>query len=261
MTRHTPDYEPRARYVRPIGGHFRAAGYAAHIRKGRLTRCANRPLTSVSGCSPVVVDEYDPSVGELWDSPAPGVVHLPSGRLVRGRALSRPMPDGPRPALGIYLLDWRPPAVPWESRWLRWPDFGLPADPAAVLLTLTEAGSAPRRSELRSAALVATGVPERPLPAWPSSMACLPQRRSRSCASKAPPLSLGRPAAHAGPRQCGSPDRQGSSVRRTAQRCKRGHALAATGHCHEYGTLIVTFGGKRQEIFTAIWRGSRGGWT
>jgi hypothetical protein len=25
---------------------------------------------------------------------------------------------------------------------------------------------------------------------------------------------------------------------RTAQRCKRGHALAATGHCHEYGTLI-----------------------
>jgi hypothetical protein len=85
------------------------------------------------------VGEYDPAVGELWDSSAPGVVHLPSGRLVRGRALSRPLPDGPRPALGIYLLDRRPPAVPWESRWLRWPDFGLPADPAAALLTLTEA--------------------------------------------------------------------------------------------------------------------------
>ena len=66
-------------------------------------------------------------------------MRLPSGRLVRGRALSRPLPDGLRPAFGIYLLERRPPAVPWESRWLRWPDFGLPADPAAVLPALTEA--------------------------------------------------------------------------------------------------------------------------
>ena len=86
-----------------------------------------------------VMGEYDPAVGEPWDSSSPSAVRLPSGRLVRGRALSRPVPNGLRPALGIYLLDRRPPAVPWESRWLRWPDFGLPADPAAVLPTLTEA--------------------------------------------------------------------------------------------------------------------------
>ena len=49
------------------------------------------------------------------------------------------MPDGPIPAFGVYLLGRRPPAVPWESRWLQWPDFRLPADEADVLSTLTEA--------------------------------------------------------------------------------------------------------------------------
>jgi protein-tyrosine phosphatase len=29
--------------------------------------------------------------------------------------------------------------MPWESRWLRWPDFGLPANEAEVLPALTEA--------------------------------------------------------------------------------------------------------------------------
>src|SRR6266568_751485 len=60
-------------------------------------------------------------------------------RLVRGRALSRPLPDGPVPAFGVYLLGRRPPAVPWESRWLKWPDFRLPSDAADVLPALTEA--------------------------------------------------------------------------------------------------------------------------
>ena len=39
----------------------------------------------------------------------------------------------------MYLLGQSPPDVPWESRWLRWPDFRLPADRANVLPTLTEA--------------------------------------------------------------------------------------------------------------------------
>ena len=39
----------------------------------------------------------------------------------------------------MYLLGQPPPDVPWESRWLRWPDFRLPADQADVLPTLTEA--------------------------------------------------------------------------------------------------------------------------
>ena len=82
---------------------------------------------------------YHPAVNETWDRSAPGILCLPSGRLVRGRALSRPLPDGPVPAFGVYLLGRRPPAVPWESCWLKWPDFRLPADKAGVLPVLTEA--------------------------------------------------------------------------------------------------------------------------
>nr|WBO77890.1 protein phosphatase [Streptomyces sp. SBE_14.2] len=64
-----------------------------------------------------------------WDEGAPGVLRLPSGRLIRGRALRRPLPaDGPRPTYGVYLLGGQPPSYDWESVWLRWPDFRLPAD-------------------------------------------------------------------------------------------------------------------------------------
>ncbi|GAA3064232.1 phosphatase domain-containing protein [Streptomyces glomeratus] len=63
-----------------------------------------------------------------WEPGAPGVLRLPSGRLVRGRALRRPLPEGPVPDYAVYLLGKRPPRVPWEYDWLRWPDFRLPAD-------------------------------------------------------------------------------------------------------------------------------------
>jgi protein-tyrosine phosphatase len=56
------------------------------------------------------------------------VLRLPSGRLVRGRGLSRPLPAGATPDFALYLLGRQPPPVPWESRWVRWPDFRLPAD-------------------------------------------------------------------------------------------------------------------------------------
>ncbi len=69
---------------------------------------------------------------ETWDPEAPGVLRLPSGRLVRGRGLRRPVPPGPEPTFGLYLLGHEPPAVPWPSAWLRWPDFRLPADPVAA---------------------------------------------------------------------------------------------------------------------------------
>jgi protein-tyrosine phosphatase len=74
-----------------------------------------------------------------WLPAMPGVLRLPSGRLVRGRALRRPLPDGPRPTFAVYLVGHRPPEVPWEARWLRWPDFWLPADPAAAADALREA--------------------------------------------------------------------------------------------------------------------------
>ncbi|RKT88541.1 Protein-tyrosine phosphatase [Saccharopolyspora antimicrobica] len=65
---------------------------------------------------------------ELWDPAAPGVLQLPSGRSVRGRALRKALPAGPQPDFAVYLLGKQPPEVAWESRWLRWPDFRLPSD-------------------------------------------------------------------------------------------------------------------------------------
>ena len=74
-----------------------------------------------------------------WDPDAPGVLALPSGRLVRGRGLRRPLPPGPVPAFGVYLLGAEPPPVAWESRWLRWPDFRLPADRSRAAEVFREA--------------------------------------------------------------------------------------------------------------------------
>ncbi|MFC1413611.1 protein phosphatase [Streptacidiphilus sp. N1-12] len=65
---------------------------------------------------------------QLWDPSDRGVLRLPSGRLVRGRALRRPLPPGPVPDFAVQLLGRRPAGTPWESRWLRWPDFALPSD-------------------------------------------------------------------------------------------------------------------------------------
>ena len=53
---------------------------------------------------------------------------LPSGRLVRGRSLRRPTPDGLTPDFGLYLLGREPRFPHWDARWVRWPDFRLPAD-------------------------------------------------------------------------------------------------------------------------------------
>lgn len=87
-----------------------------------------------------------------WD-PAPGVVELPSRRRVRGRELRSGTPDGPAPDLGIYLLGTPPVPVPWEFRWVRWPDFRLPAYPDDAYAVLREAWerSADERVELACA--------------------------------------------------------------------------------------------------------------
>jgi hypothetical protein len=74
-----------------------------------------------------------------WPTTTAGLLRLPSGRLVRGRGLRQPPPYGPAPQLGIYLLGSRPPVVPWPARWVRWPDFGLPSDPAELRTALQEA--------------------------------------------------------------------------------------------------------------------------
>ncbi|WP_327380511.1 phosphatase domain-containing protein [Streptomyces sp. CB02400] len=66
----------------------------------------------------------------------PGVVRLPSGRLVRGRGLRNGLPEGQVPTLAVYLTDHRPATQPWESRWIRWRGFRLPSDPDDALRTL-----------------------------------------------------------------------------------------------------------------------------
>lgn len=64
-----------------------------------------------------------------WDPSRADVLALPSGRLVRGRGLSRDVPPpGPDPEFGLYLLGKRPARSPWPTRWVRWPDFRLPTD-------------------------------------------------------------------------------------------------------------------------------------
>ncbi|VXC36181.1 protein-tyrosine phosphatase family protein [Aeromicrobium sp. 9AM] len=73
-----------------------------------------------------------------WDADAVGVMSLPSGLRVRGRGLRSELPHGPEPDLGVYLLGHEPAPVAWESRWVRWPDFRLPSDPAALRLVLLE---------------------------------------------------------------------------------------------------------------------------
>jgi hypothetical protein len=76
---------------------------------------------------------------QLWEESAPGVVRLPSGRLVRGRALRRPLPHGPVPEFAVYLQGRPPAPVPWESQWVRWPDFWLPSSRVQARAVLTEA--------------------------------------------------------------------------------------------------------------------------
>ncbi len=49
------------------------------------------------------------------------------------------MPEAPSPTFALYLLGSEPPAVPWEYRWLRWRDFGLPADRDSFAAALREA--------------------------------------------------------------------------------------------------------------------------
>jgi hypothetical protein len=74
-----------------------------------------------------------------WRAGEAGVLRLPSGRLVRGRGLRDPMPSGHPPTFGVYLLGAPPPEFGWTGRWVRWPDFRLPADRAHATAALREA--------------------------------------------------------------------------------------------------------------------------
>jgi hypothetical protein len=78
-------------------------------------------------------------VVEQWDPGTEGLLRLPSGRLVRGRGLRQALPAGQLPTFGVYLLGKPPPHFAWASHWIRWPDFGLPADRAGLEPALSRA--------------------------------------------------------------------------------------------------------------------------
>ena len=103
-------------------------------------------LTPVTLPYPVSAGRDRPACGpslagvqESWDAAEPGVLALPSGRLVRGRSLRAPLPPGALPRFGVYLAGRPGGPLPWDSRWIRWPDFRLPRDPGDLRRALTEA--------------------------------------------------------------------------------------------------------------------------
>lgn len=73
----------------------------------------------------------------MWNPDEPGVLRLPSGRLVRGRGLRNPPPSR-EPQFGVYLQGKDPGPFSWDSRWVRWPDFWLPSDREGFTRTAKE---------------------------------------------------------------------------------------------------------------------------
>ena len=67
-----------------------------------------------------------------------GVVEF-AGRKIRGRGLRNPLPDGPRPQFGVYLVASDPGPFDWEHRWVRCRDFRTPTSTADAVDALTEA--------------------------------------------------------------------------------------------------------------------------
>lgn len=90
----------------------------------------------------------------MWDQHSRGVLQLPSGSLVRGRALRDSMPGGPRPDFGVYLQGKDPGEFDWDSRWVRWPDFWLPSDSKELEVRLREVL---RRCETERVEIACTG--------------------------------------------------------------------------------------------------------
>ncbi|HEX3649485.1 MAG TPA: protein-tyrosine phosphatase family protein [Pseudonocardiaceae bacterium] len=86
-----------------------------------------------------------------------GVLRLPSGRLIRGRGLRRPVPDGPAPEFGLYLLGSGAPEYEWETRWVEWRDFGLPSDQAAARDAFQEAWQRAERERVEVACMGGSG--------------------------------------------------------------------------------------------------------
>jgi len=89
-----------------------------------------------------------------WDQASPGVLRLPSGRLVRGRGLRHGPGKESRPEFGLYLQGKPPPPLGWAARWVRWPEWWLPADQDDTRDALLELW---RRAEIERVEVACTG--------------------------------------------------------------------------------------------------------
>ena len=74
-----------------------------------------------------------------------GVVQLPDGARLRGWGLAQPHWPDPDPEWALWLLAKRPKEMPGSSRWVRWPDFRLPADRRDARAAFVEAHALARR--------------------------------------------------------------------------------------------------------------------
>lgn len=109
-----------------------AVRVARTSRPQRASRREGRPPGSGLGRTASV------SGMAAWEETVPGVLRLPSGRLVRGRGLRRGATSGDDPEFGLYLQSKEPSPSDWSWRWLRWPDFRLPVDRADARDALVE---------------------------------------------------------------------------------------------------------------------------
>lgn len=108
------------------------------------------------------------------------IVEFPGGRRIRGRGLRHPLPEGPEPQFGVYLLTRDPGRFDWDHRWVRWPDFRTPTSTDDAIAALTEAyrrsaservevacgGGVGRTGTALAAIAVLAGVPRSEAVAW-----------------------------------------------------------------------------------------------
>ncbi len=74
-------------------------------------------------------------------------MELPDGARLRGRGLRAGVPAGPEPDWALLLLGRAPRGVARPHRWVRWPDFWLPIDPADARSAFAEAHARAARGE------------------------------------------------------------------------------------------------------------------
>jgi hypothetical protein len=135
-------------------------------------------------------DAREASVRSVWDDPTvswelgDGVVQLPDGTRLRGWGLAQahwPVPD---PEWALCLLADRPEEMPCSSRWVRWPDFRLPADRRVARVAFAEAHAS--RDEAFAFRSCARAGSDGPAPRWPASRSSPPSAAEKPCRGSAP---------------------------------------------------------------------------